>query len=76
MESVYEGILRIGEGVIASRYKPCLLFNHGSHETKKISLKNPSFPVSLATRCHHLVADLLPYQFLLLVGLLLLLKKC
>ena len=43
---------------------------------EKNSLKNLSFLVSIAARCHRWVADLLPYQFLLLVGLLLLLKKC
>ena len=76
MGSVYEVILRIGEGLIASGYKSCWLFNYGSHETKKIALKNPSFRVFLAMRCHHWVANLLPYKFLLLVGLLLLMKKC
>ena len=42
MGSVYEGILRIGGDLRALGYKPCWLFNHGFHETKKNALKNPS----------------------------------
>jgi len=39
MVSIYEGILRIWEGIRALGYKLFWLFNHGVDETKKNALK-------------------------------------
>ena len=41
MGSVYEGMLRIGGGVRASLYKPCLCLNMEVIKPRKFPFKNP-----------------------------------